>query len=406
MTGRPDDAALPVGAGLRQVIDAVWSPEQTGADVRVARSARAAATACAERYYVLPDLRHPRVLLPAEDLAAARRAVAAYRGLRTARAEAWSRLIRISVLAMPAVARRLDQLLVAADPATERLLPRLAELAGHAAPVRAMTAVRRAGPATKPTLGLLDGEGEPWCFAKVGRSPVTDAMIRNEADTLRAVTGRLPTVVAPSVVAETWWQGHPVTLLSPLPKDARRLGFEPLQIPEVMWEVAASGALHEQPLGDSAYRHRLEQRVDRCARRSADTGSALRSWSRRLDERSAVLRFGRAHGDWTGWNLGASGGRVVAWDWEQSVPDAPVGFDACHWYFQRARAADGLQAGVAAVDAVAPGLERVGATAGSAEVVAELYLLETLLAELESGSAESRGELDTVAELVRRRAVR
>jgi hypothetical protein len=286
------------------------------------------------------------------------------------------------------------------------LLPRLAELTGRTGPVRAMTAVRRAGPVSKPTLARVDGDGEPFCFAKLGRSPITDAMVRNEADALRAVSGRLRTIVTPSVVAETEWQGHPVVLLSPLPRDARRFGAAPLRIPDVLWEVAASGELREQPLAESPYRQRLERRIARCERTHPDASPALSGWLRRLAERPGDLRFGRAHGDWAGWNLGIAAGRVVAWDWEQSVPDAPVGFDACHWYFQRARAADGLPAAAAAVDAVRPGLERVGAPSGQGDLVADLYLLDTLLAELESGTAASRGELETGAELVRRRAVR
>jgi hypothetical protein len=68
----------------------------------------------------------------------------------------------------------------------------------------------------------------------------------------------------------------------------------------------------------------------------------------------------------------------VAWDWEYSDPDVPVGFDLLHWHFQRLLSpADGtLEAGERAVDAAAPRLSRLSVDPGHHRLVASLYLLE------------------------------
>ena len=80
-----------------------------------------------------------------------------------------------------------------------------------------------------------------------------------------------------------------------------------------------------------------------------------------VERTDTVLRFGRVAR-----RLGqleprdsdrGQGGRVGLGG---ECPGRPVGFDACHWYFQRARSAKGIEAAVAAVDAMAPGLVRLG----------------------------------------------
>jgi hypothetical protein len=397
-----------IGAGLRQVIDAVWAPDRTGVRVRVGGQP-AQRSGCVERYFVLPHPRHPRLLLPADDLPSARRALAAYRGLRTVQAEAWSRVIRASVLSTPLTAGPLRQLRVYAAPTDQRLLPLLADRMEYAGRMRAMLAVRRAGPVSKPTLGLVDEDGAPICFAKLGRSALTDAMVRNEAATLRDLVGRLPTVVTPRLLLEEQWHGHPVSVMAPLPIEARRLAVEPLRMAHTMWEIAASSGIREQPLAGASYADRLEQRLDRCASSHPELAHAVMAWWQRLAGETGSLRFGRAHGDWVSWNLGTVEGRVVAWDWEASVPDAPLGFDACHWYFQRARAADGLEAAVAAVVDMAPGLTRVGVPADESARVGELYLAHMVVTELESAAAASESSapyLADLAQVVRRRFVR
>lgn len=395
-------AQASLGAGLREIIEAVWSPASTG--VQVTLGSTRGVIGSLESYLVLPNRSRPRLLLPADDIASARRALGAYRGLRTARAEAWSRVIGGSVLSSASAARLLHRLSVSASPDAERLLPRLAELLGRD-DLRAMLAVRRPGPFSKPTLGLVDRAGNPVAYAKLGRSDLTDTMVANEAATLQTLRGRLSTIVVPSLRTTTTWQGHPVTVVDPLPLTARRLAVEPLQMPDTMWEVASSGPLVDDELRESSYARRLRQRLEACRLSHPEVGGHLTAWFERLCAADLRLRFGRSHGDWVSWNLGMHAGRVVVWDWESSVPDAPVGFDACHWYFQRARARAGVAAAAAAVDAIAPGLSNVGVAEPDVRRVADLYVLDACVESVEAAAASDGAgrEAGVFAELARRR---
>ena len=404
MSGIDEDPLGASGAGLRQVVEAIWSPARAGVTVTIG-SRRTVHTPCVERYLVLPHPRRPRLLLPAGDLPAARRAVGAYRGLRTAKAEAWSVAIRAGTLSTPVGARLLAELRVYDGGNGRRLLPELARLLDVDG-LRAMLAVREAGPHTKPTVGLLDDTGRPLAYAKVGCSPQTDAMVRTEAATLREIAGRLPSITTPALLAETEWLGHPVGVLEPLPREARRLTTEPFDMVSTLREVAASGRPHESTLRESGYADRLSRRLTAVEAADPDVVAALRDWLAEVVRSDAVLPFGRSHGDWVSWNLGTADGRVVAWDWERSVPDAPVGFDACHWYFQRAREKAGLEAGVAAVDEIAPGLTRIGVPADHCARVAGLYLVSAFVAEVESATAKAPERHATIAAIAGARTPR
>ena len=398
-----DDAERRSDVGLREVIEAVWCPAATGVTVGVGPTSGAGPRV--ESYFVIPRLARPRALLPADSLTSARAAISAYRSLRTARAEAWSRLVRLTALSAPPAARLLRRLDVYAAPGAERLLPTLTKLLDRPSPLRAMLAIRRPSGVSKPTLGLFDASGTPVAYAKLGRSDLTDTLVRTEAATLRELAGRLPTVVTPTLRAEAVWQGHPVTLAAPLPADARRLGVQPLDMPDTLREVAASGDLRDQALGSSSYLDRMRGRLDATARIAPVAAEPLRRWFGRLSQDDSVIRFGRSHGDWVSWNLGSHQGRVVAWDWELSVRDAPVGFDACHWHFQRARASGGIEAAAGAVDSMAGGLVRLGVSPGDTGRVSDLYLFDACVGAVEA-AAVGGPELAAAAALARRRVGR
>ena len=405
MTGPAPDDVAGASAGLRDVVTTIWRPgPATG--VRVHLGAGAGARTAVETYFVLPHPAHARLLLPADTLTAAQRALGAYRGLRTAPAEAWARIIRSSALSSTPASRSLRRLSVHADEGADRLLPRLAAEIGAAGTLRASLAVRRPGPYSKPTLGLFDDTGRPVAYAKVGRSPLTDALVRHEANVLRELAGALPTITTPALLGEVDWHGHPVTVMAPLPSRARRLSTEPLQMAHTLWEVAASGELGEHDLAESTYLHRLRARLDACAGSHPDLVALLRRWCEQTST-AGSLRFGRSHGDWVSWNLGLHRGSVVVWDWELSVPDAPVGFDACHWYFQRARVDGGVDSAAAAVLTMAGGLTRLGVAAADTATVADLYLLDKSVGGVEAAAGTGDGtDLAAFGELARRRLER
>lgn len=392
-----------VDAGLQDVIETVWRPGDASG-VRVSLRSGVDMPPAVESYFVLPHPARARLLLPADNLLAARRALGAYRGLRTAPAEAWARLIRATVLSSGPASRALRRLQVHAGPAADRLLPALAAALGRSDALRASLAVRQPGAFSKPTLGLFDGGGRPVAYAKLGCSTLTDEMVRHEAAVLRELTGHLPTITTPASLGELSWHGHPVSVMAPLPGQARRLPTEPLQMPHVLWEVAASGDFGDHDLSDSSYIHRLKARLQVCAAAYPELSTLLREWLDELCSTPGPLRFGRSHGDWVSWNLGLHRGRTVVWDWELSVPDAPVGFDACHWYFQRARVAGDPGEAAAAVLAMEPGLVRLGVGVDDTQRVADLYLLERSVGGAEAAVATGvDADLDAYAALARRR---
>lgn len=403
MTPTAHDDLAAADAGLRDVVETVWRPgSATG--VRVSLRGGAEPVPAVETYFVLPHPSRARLLLPADSMLAARRALGAYRGLRTGSAEAWTRLIRASVLSSGPASRALRRLRVLAPPGANRLLPLIAAELGTNEPLRASLAVRRPGPFSKPTLGLYDAAGSPLAYAKIGRSPLTDAMVRREARVLADLAGRLPTITTPALAAVLTWHGHPVTVMAPLPSQARRLTTEPLQMAATLAEVAASGELGDHELGASSYAHRLQARLAEVAPAFPDVAQVLSSWCGDLCAVARPLRFGRSHGDWVTWNLGEQRGAVVVWDWELSVADAPVGFDACHWYFQRARLTGDVAAAAAAVDEMSPGLVGLGIARADTARVTDLYLLDRSVGEVEAAAATGvTADLRAFTELARRR---
>jgi hypothetical protein len=132
-------------------------------------------------------------------------------------------------------------------------------------------------------------------------------------------------------------------------------------------------------LAGSAYANRVRTQLDAMREHAPTETKVLSDWLDRLVAEPPVLRFGRWHGDWVAWNLGSSGAKIAAWDWEHSAEGVPVGFDVLHWHFQHVLPDSGLEAAVSAVDRVAPALVKVGVRREAGQSVASLYLLEMFL---------------------------
>ncbi len=82
------------------------------------------------------------------------------------------------------------------------------------------------------------------------------------------------------------------------------------------------------------------------------------------------------------WNLGRHGGDLVAWDWEHSGPDVPVGFDLAHDAFHRAVVGSAAPV-AAAVSRTTAALARHGGQLGldpaRQRLVRDAYLVELWL---------------------------
>lgn len=377
--------------GLGWVTRAVFGVERVGltVDGRPPTGHRAVA-----RYAIVPSVERARFLLPLGSKRATAASLLAYNALRPPRVRAaraalggFARLgglelARFSVLTV-SLPEAVDA--VAADEAL--LVHRLAALQGWG-PAYAACGVRPPDPNHKPTLQLFAPEGRPLGFAKIGWNDATRALVTTEAAALRELPAlaRVPEhPVAPRLLAELRWAGRSVALVEPLPPAVR--GLSSTAEPEVAAVLAVARRGHpparRRPLAGSSFLARLTRTAHRAAATMpADTRvvAAVAGLASRHGE--TRVEFGHWHGDWVPWNLGRDAGRLVAWDWEHSAPDVPLGFDLAHDAFQRALVLRGSSAAVAA-DAVDLQLRRYGDALGldraGQRLVADTYLLELWL---------------------------
>ena len=239
--------------------------------------------------------------------------------------------------------------------------------------------VRRSVPNTKPTLRLFDGAGEPQGFAKVGWSAATRDVVRNEVRALREVGDRLSRLRVPQLIAAGDWLDQEYAITSQLPRGVRAWHANPSTTPEILLDIAKSGQVSHCPLVGSSFSRRVAEDLETATPSEPIASSHLLAWLRRLERRSDLLHFGRWHGDWVRWNLGQTAAGPIAWDWEYSDPDVPVGFDLLHWHFQQSLARKNSQLGDAIRDvrSAAPALATLGVATAGLDLVVGLFLLET-----------------------------
>ncbi|MBQ1027085.1 hypothetical protein [Micromonospora sp. C95] len=373
------------GDGLGWVTRAVFS------DARVAVTVDAdppAGHTVVARYAVVPSVARARFLLPLGRPRVAAAALLSYNALRPAKLRAAR-----AVLGLAARAGAVDRapfpvltvaLPVGLDPAEALLAERVGAELGT--PVHAAIGVRPPDPNHKPTLQLFDGRGEPRGYAKIGWNEATRALVTAEAAALREVAGLAGTAGHPGttrLLTEFTWGGQAVAVVEPLPARIRGVSGDPPPDPAALLAVARRGRppAPARPLAGSPFLARLTGQ----ARRAADTvgeraSAAVADLTRRHGD--VAVEFGHWHGDWVPWNLGRHEGALVAWDWEHSGPEVPVGFDLAHDAFQRSLVARGEPAAEAArqVDTWlgrhgdALGLDRAGQ-----RLVADAYLVEMWL---------------------------
>ncbi|WP_062353777.1 phosphotransferase [Herbidospora yilanensis] len=259
-----------------------------------------------------------------------------------------------------------------ADPGQTLLVSWLTGLLGRG-PLRASFSLRPERPYV-----WLHSRGRAVARATVGWNTATSVLAVNEAVTVSALDGHR---LAPRLLAESRWQGHPVTVTSWTGRPHRQ--GDPAPSPQIIRDIAFSGPRSRVILGESAYWRRLRGEI--AALRDAPR---LATVADRLAERlercygDVPLTFGRWHGDLIPGNVLWSGGRPRLDGWGLSAPDVPLGFDILHWHFHDALTTRGASlheassaAGVAAVRL----LGELGVPREARPLVAWLFLLETAL---------------------------
>jgi hypothetical protein len=326
---------------------------------------------------VLPGLRDPRLLVPAERRPAAA-AVRRYGEPGSVRGAVATRALA-AMLASGLGPRLLrGRLTVRVPPGAQTIESRLNQTLGRHVLLSVHLGAPRAN--RKPVLQLLTEAGETIGFAKIGMNPLTAGLVRAEhaaLDRLHA-TG-LRHLHAPRVLGRDSWNDLEILVLSPLPVWQRRTPPQPGALQRAMSEIAAVAGLKEAPIAGSEYWRRLTARLD--AAGHGTEHAALRSALASLDSLAgrATLRFASWHGDWTPWNMASTTEGLLVWDWERFTTPAPSGFDALHCWLQaevvgnKAEPADAARACVRRAPEL---LEPFGVAGHEARLTALLYLAD------------------------------
>jgi hypothetical protein len=213
----------------------------------------------------------------------------------------------------------------------------------------------------KPVLQIFDTDGTPVGYAKVGWTPLTSSLVRNEGRILEVLAANpVQGLVIPDLLAQLQWAGHDVLVTAPLPSEVRSIertmpprcilpavhGEGPLTSSRwwsaledelgLTMSTGGPGVTSHGILGGEQTQRQLEE-LDDLRERALSAVSVV---AERLGD--AELPRGLFHGDWVPWNLAAlvdanGDSPIVAWDWEYGSSDAPVGLDDVHGAFQVAR---------------------------------------------------------------------
>ncbi len=389
----PDLPAQAPNGDLERLVQQLWPFPRDGDAVSVSLGAGAPPPGyrVVERYVALPTAATAKVLAPLGRPQRTRRALLSYNALRSPRTRAVRRLLGDAAGLRLTNPRARDRVTVSVrgsevDAGGVHLL-----LTGHlqealGVPFVALSpGVRPAAPNSKPTALMLDREGVPLGYVKVGWNPATDRMVANEARALRRLELSVPPgLEVPRVLHHGRWAGRTLLVTSPLPAGVRRLGTDRQLSSRITESVAGISGQRRHELLSSPYWDDVARREASVAATTTDVGlrGPLRSLLAALQDcASPVLRFGSWHGDWVPWNMARCGEQLAVWDWEHSSDDAPVGFDRLHFAFQvsfvlRRRT---FSRAVADLDDAAAGLLRALDLQTSPRHLASLYLLEHVL---------------------------
>jgi hypothetical protein len=310
------------------------------------RTTRAATSDPIAEYLVVPNVRRPRLLVPAADRRVAAAAVRRY-------AEPTSRLARfkrnavVAALRTGASAVLLRDRVRINDPASTDTFERyLRGLLGDGLAVSVHIGPARAN--RKPVLQILDRDGATVAFVKMGTTALTRALVRAEATALTALGhAGLTSITVPRVLHTGQWRGHEVLVLAALPTWRTRVPLTAPRLASAMKEVAGCCGTRRGPLEGSGYATRLRARLDTIADQadgrqlaaattrilaaSAEGAPTPRTAHARPRSTGGVwLEYGAWHGDWAPWNMATLEHTLLVWDWERFTPGVPIGFDPLH----------------------------------------------------------------------------
>lgn len=190
----------------------------------------------------------------------------------------------------------------------------------------------------KPVLQVFDRRGRSLAFAKVGDSPQARSDVRDEGAHLgRLAEHSFHTLVVPTVLDISVWNGMDVLVMSALPAGPRQAWGREVTPSTAMAELVEAYPGASLALVDQPWLRRQQEAVAAMTGRQ-DPGTAglvgeldrcVRAVVQRYGDR--LVTVGAWHGDWTPWNMARRRNRVLLWDWERFETDVPAGLDAWHY---------------------------------------------------------------------------
>lgn len=337
---------------LDALVEQLWQTPVASGDIRVvANPRRSSAWRDVERYWILPSLKNPQMLIPRGNRIVTAAALLSYRALRRPKVRlARSVLGGLAAIGLPA---SLDTLSVQqkTGASTPTALP-LAEMSRNlaAGPLAAAIGIRL-GDNRKPTLQLFDASGSAVGYAKLAWNESSRGFIQTEQAVLASLSGGSEQMRVPGLAGTGTWEGNPYLISTPLPAQVHSVrGSVGMPTPEEMFSLCA---VHRHgPVTGTAHFSELSRRLEAITTRVQETttnslGVKLQAATRTVEgllrQRNAVVPVAtRWHGDMVPWNMAREPSGVLwCWDWETAELDAVAGLDAWHWAVSVRREARG-----------------------------------------------------------------
>jgi hypothetical protein len=344
-------------------------------------------------YYVVPDARRPRLLVPSTSRRVAAAAVRRY-------AEPQSRSARLKRDAVVAALRTGASSVLLRDrirvtgPVGASIDGYLRESLGRELSVSIHIGPARAN--RKPVLQLIDPDGETFGFGKLGTGPLTQHLVRAETNALIALgKSGLTKLTVPRVLHAGQWRGLQVLVQSALPVWLPRAPLTPRRLAAAMVDIAGCCGYSTGALSGSAYWTELRARLAGVQDRPEGVALAAAAEQLGAHARGTTLRYGAWHGDWAPWNMANLADALLVWDWERFAQGVPVGFDAIHHELQRRIQSSGDAAGAveATVRRAGELLAPFGVASEARETTALLYLVDLAARYLTDRQAEAGARL-------------
>lgn len=345
-------------------------------------------------YIVVPNIRQPRVLVPAVSRRIAATALRRY-ARPASRLARWKRNAAVAALGTG-----LDR----------ALLPDRIDLATHNDIGSYLSNVLgtdihlgiQIGPARanrKPVLQLLNSTADTIGFAKIGTSELTRELVDAETTALRRLSGvEFRHLQVPEVLHAGSWHGHKILVQEALPGWRRPQRTDAMYLTRAMRELAVCQGTQDSTLGGSDYASALEVRLKVLRQRGDADGLTVVNAALQLLNRHEDTRIvcGTWHGDWSPWNMSMRDNSILLWDFERCTTAVPIGFDALHFTLQRdivTRAIDPTSAVLSLLQRAPQLLRPFDINTKTARGVALLYLIDLSVRYLTDRQAEAGAPL-------------